>query len=229
MNAIVGFSEYITDNEIGDAEKVELFNLIRINSNTLLNLIDDILDVSLIETGQLRIKNEKFSLSKLMEETFLLIKENRKLKQTHIDFTYYIDNNLKICDVISDPFRLKQILVNLLNNSVKFTEFGQISFGSKIIEIDNTKYIQFNVDDTGIGIDKKYHEKVFERFFKTPTNNSVIYRGAGIGLPIAKSLVTQMKGNIRLESEPNIGTSIYFTIPFVEYVTETTNINKQNI
>jgi len=225
MNAIVGFSEYITDNEIDDAEKIELFNLIRINSNTLLNLIDDILDVSLIETGQLRIKNEKFSLAKLMEETFLLVKENKKLKQSHIDFTYYIDNNLKNCYVISDPFRLKQILVNLLDNSVKFTEFGQISFGSKIVEVNNVKYIQFNVDDTGIGIEKKYHEKVFERFFKTPTNNSVLYRGSGIGLPIAKSLVTQMKGHVRLESEPNIGTSIFFTIPFVEFINKTTNIN----
>jgi len=216
MNAIIGFSEYITDNDIAEDEKKELFNLIRINSNVLLSLIDDILDVSLIETGQLKIKNEKVSLEKLMEESYLLVKENKKLKQSRIDFTYYIDNQLKGACVISDPFRLKQILVNLLDNSIKFTDSGQISFSCKLIDNESGKIIQFSIDDTGIGIDKKYHEMIFERFFKVPSNNTVIYRGSGIGLSIAKSLINQMKGQVWLRSEPNVGTSFIFTIPYIE-------------
>ncbi|OFX88758.1 MAG: hypothetical protein A2W99_04635 [Bacteroidetes bacterium GWF2_33_16] len=216
MNAIIGFSEFLADNSISEIERIEFFQIVKLNSEMLLGLIDDILDVSLIETGQLRIRTEKVSLNKIMDETYQLFKENEKLKLSHIDFTYFVHDIQKDIFILSDSFRLKQILSNLIDNAIKFTDSGQVSFTYKIIEIDNRNFIKFQVDDSGIGIDNKYQNRIFERFFRITTDNNHLYKGSGVGLSIVKSLVDIMGGEIWYSSAPNSGSTFFFTVPFIE-------------
>ncbi|MFC2152467.1 sensor histidine kinase, partial [Bacteroidota bacterium] len=213
MNAIIGFSEFLVDPGISDEQKLELLRFINLNSDILLNLIDDILDISLIESGQLKIKKEKISINRLLEETYQLMNNKKELKESNVKLKYISTVNGEI-EVKSDPFRLKQILINLIDNSIKFTTKGEIKFGYKVIQLKNGKKIQFNVNDTGIGIDQKYHESIFEMFYKVPTDNTVLYRGTGVGLSIVKSLIEQMGGEIWLNSSLNTGSTFYFTIPY---------------
>ena len=212
-NAIVGFTDFLTENNLNEDDKETFFQIIRNNNELLLNIIDDILDISIIEQGKLRIKKEPVSLHNLLKEIHLIFKDNKKLAKSHIDFTYYLDDNRNDLIIISDSFRLKQILINLINNAINYTESGQISFSYKIIKQEDQNFVCFKVDDSGIGIDPKYHGKIFDRFFKGPSNSSE--KGLGLGLAIAKELVNQMGGDIWIQSELNIGSSFFFTIPFV--------------
>ncbi|MCK7495986.1 MAG: HAMP domain-containing histidine kinase [Comamonadaceae bacterium] len=214
MNAIIGFSEFLADNKLSEIERNDFFQIVKLNSEMLLELIDDILDISLIETGQLRVKTEKVSLNKIMDETYQLFKGNEKLKLSHIDFTYFVNDIQKDIVILSDSFRLKQILSNLIDNAIKFTESGQVSFTYKIIETDNRKFIKFQVDDSGIGIDNKYQNRIFERFFRITTDTNHLYKGSGIGLSIVKSLVDLMGGEVWYTSIPNNGSTFFFTIPY---------------
>lgn len=215
INAIVGFTDFLTENNLKDNDKESFFQIISHNNELLLNTIDDILDISIIEQGKLRIKNEPVSLHSLLKEMYLIFKDNDKLAKSHIDFTYYIDDNRNDLIIISDAFRLKQILINLINNAINYTESGQISFSYKIIKEVDKDFVCFKIDDSGIGVDPKYHNKIFDRFFKAPSNSSGNEKGLGLGLSIAKDLVNQMGGKIWIQSEPNIGSSFFFTIPFV--------------
>jgi signal transduction histidine kinase/Tfp pilus assembly protein PilF len=213
MNAIIGFSGFMIDPEVSEQEKEELNELINLNSDLLLNIIDDILDISLIETNQLKIRTEVVDLNKLLEETFLLLKGDKKLKDQSIDFQYTVNATNKDAVLYSDPFRIMQILMNIVGNAIKFTETGSISFGYNIISVNNENKVEFKITDTGIGIDKEYHDLIFKMFYKVTANKSVLYRGTGIGLSIVKSLVNQMGGEVWLHSSIKKGSTFYFTIP----------------
>lgn len=213
LNAIIGFSEFLVDPDLEQEQKFDLLNTINLNSDMLLGLIDDILDIARIESGQLRIKYEKVSLNKLMEETFLLMKNKNEKKREQIEFK--LENRNDDIEVYADSFRIKQILINLIDNSFKFTNQGKISFGYELITKDSEKYILFEVTDTGVGIDEQYHDKIFDMFYKVPRDKSVIYRGTGIGLSIVKNLIEQMGGEISFESKKDGGTKFHFTIPYL--------------
>ncbi len=210
MNAIIGFTEFLVDPEISKEQKNELYELVNLNGEMLLNLIDDIIDIAKLESGQLTVCKEPVKLYSLVEEIFHLMKAKKELKKSNLRFDYFSSKNASL-EVFTDSFRLKQILVNLIDNAIKFTRTGEIIFGYE--KLNDDQKVTFKVKDTGIGIDTKYHEKIFKMFYKAPTDNSVLYRGTGIGLSIAKSLVEQLGGEIWLDSEVNKGTTFYFTIP----------------
>lgn len=214
-NAIVGFTEFLTENNLKEHDKGVFFQIIKHNNELLLKIIDDILDISIIEQGKLKIKNEPVSLNNLLMETYSIFKDNDKLAKSHIDFTYYLDNARNDLEIMSDAIRLKQILINLINNAIQFTESGQISFSYQIIKQVDKDFVSFRVDDSGIGIEPTHHDKIFDRFFKGPIKSEGTENGLGLGLAIAKGLVNQMGGKIWFQSEPNIGSSFFFTIPIV--------------
>jgi len=214
-NAIVGFTEFLTDNNQKENDKDSFFQIVRHNNELLLNTIDDLLDISIIEQGKLKIKSEPVSLHSLLKEIHIIFKDHNKLAKSHIDFTYYLDDGRNDLMIVSDTGRLKQILVNLINNAIQFTESGQISFSYKIIKQVDQDFVCFKVEDSGIGIDPTYHDKIFDRFFKVPMKSSENEKGLGLGLSIAKGLINQMGGKIWFQSELNIGSSFFFTIPFV--------------
>lgn len=210
MNAIIGFSNLLDDNDIEGEQKKELTSLIVKNSNSLLNLIDDIIDIAKIETGQIKINPRKSSVNKIFNELYIEFYEKTLNKK---DLTISVNPELltKNLEVFTDPYRLKQILNNLLNNAIKFTDIGTVEFGYELIKSKNEMF--YFVKDTGIGLSKNQQENIFSRFTKVEHNKQKMYRGAGLGLAISKNLVELMGGSIGVESEINKGSKFYFTLP----------------
>ncbi|MDA3953840.1 MAG: ATP-binding protein [Bacteroidales bacterium] len=226
MNAIIGFSNLVEDETMEKVQRKELTKLIRTNSNLLINLIEDIIDISKIESDQLKIKEKKCSVNKIFNELLVdfedAIQSNNQVSIKVSD--EHLNNPLNI---LSDPYRLSQILKNLISNAIKFTERGIVEFGYEIDSIKSQKQIQFYVKDTGIGISPEQQEQIFSRFTKIEDNKKKMYRGAGLGLTITKNLVELMNGEIKVESEINKGSTFYFKVPYKPVATENNTILQQ--
>jgi signal transduction histidine kinase len=217
MNAIVGFSQLLFYKNIDEKEKREYIELIVYNSKHLLNLINEIIDISRIEAGEMILNFEVFELNRIIFE-LLTLYEEQKLLMRKPDITLFVNpevNKFKY-RIYSDEGKLRQILVNLIENAIKFTDNGQIEFGYQPYEKEGRKMVLFYVKDTGIGISDEAKGFIFERFRKAEPTKGKLYRGAGLGLAISKRLVELMGGEIWVESELNSGSTFYFTLPYDE-------------
>lgn len=215
LNAIVGFSHLLTNSDIDDNSKAEFKKIIKSNGEVLIKLINDILDISIIEAGQLKIKAKPFELHVLLEELrFFFSQEIMRVKSAATLTTDYdVRCNAGLL-ITTDKVRLRQILSNLLWNAVKFTPKGKIVLGYRLSGFDK---IVFFVKDTGIGIDPKNHELVFYRFSKLSAGTGgAIHYGTGLGLAICQEMVTALGGQIWVDSLPGKGSTFYFTLPFDE-------------
>jgi len=220
MNAIMGFSQLLAWDTIQEKEKKEFIRLIVSNSQHLLNLINEVIDISKIEAGEVILDYKLCDLNQMIlelqkhydEHKVLMQKPNIKLQ---VDREIY---NYKLT-IVTDINKLRQICINLLENALKFTEKGHIEFGYKLQDNDKNK-ILFYVKDTGIGIEEDARNYIFERFRKVENNDGKLYRGAGLGLSISKRLVEIMGGQIWVSSEINKGSTFYFTLP--------SNVNTDN-
>lgn len=208
MNGIIGFSEMLSHENISNAKRLQFSKIIIESSKQLLSIVNDILDISRIETGQIDILKEKVNINNLIFELFTFF--SPKLKNTNISFFPYKDLNDKSSTIITDEFKLKQILNNLINNAIKFTHEGYIKFGYKL----KNNFIEFYVEDTGIGISKELYGKIFERFHQAELDINRHYGGTGLGLSISKKLVELLGGDIWVKSIPKKGSTFYFTIPY---------------
>jgi len=208
MNAIIGFGQLLDESDVNPAQKKYL-NILRENSFHLLNLIDDIIDISKIEANQITIINDEFSVNGLLESVKKIIQKYlENYKKQHLNLICNILPEDIILD--ADHTRIKQVITNLLSNATKFTEKGNITFGCELRQDE----VLFYVEDTGIGIEKKNFGNIFERFGKIENqSNEQIFRGTGLGLTISKQLVELMNGSIGFDSEPGIGSRFYFSIP----------------
>lgn len=200
LNAIVGFSELLVDCDDPD-EKMEYWQIIESNNELLLRLINDILDLSKIESGILEYKKEEFSLSQVCNELYTMILP----KITNPNIKFHQDNPYINCRVHLDRNRLKQVWMNFLTNAVKCTRSGHIKMGYSI----ERNGIRFYVEDTGVGIPKEMQNKVFGRFQKL----NEFVQGTGLGLAISKAIVESAGGEIGFHSEPNIGSTFWAWIP----------------
>jgi signal transduction histidine kinase len=206
LNAIVGFSSLMTDPDISDEDKKNFEEQIQRNSDYLLSLIEDIIDVSKIESNQLTIKPQEIDVVPLIRQ----ITQSFQLTVPSVK-NISIISSLTDDDLIvtTDKVRLEQILRNLLSNAVKFTDKGIIDVGCK----KDHELFTFYVKDTGIGIHTEHQEVIFERFRKLENSKQHLYRGTGIGLFLSKQLVEMFGGKIWVESEVGKGSTFYFTIP----------------
>lgn len=213
MNAIVGFSYLLTDPESTEESKAEFLKVIKSNGEVLMNLINDILDISIIESGQLQIKPKPFVLTELLNELhFFFNQEKDKYRKNNITIVTDYDKECERLIVNTDIIRLRQIISNLLSNALKFTNEGKISFGFRLSDANE---IIFFVRDTGIGIDHEKHQVIFDRFSKFNTSTDAqIYSGTGLGLAICNELVAILGGRIWLDSFPGKGSTFYFTLPY---------------
>lgn len=216
LNSILGFSNLLTS----DIENMEMrknfVNIIDNSANDLLNIIEDIIDASHIELGDVSISDNSVDIHKFMCDLLLVFQNHNLLKNKNVEFKYKYP---KITDkkiVRTDALRLKQILSNLINNAIKFTEEGEVEIGYEIISNKEKKNIQFFVRDTGIGISPDMFEYIFERFGKIDTETNKYYKGNGLGLFIAKKLTQLLGGKIILKSKINKGSTFYVTIPYLE-------------
>lgn len=215
MNAIVGFSSLLQQQDPTNEEQIRFIQTIQRNGDMLLVLINDILDISLIEAKQLKIEKSIFNVTEILKELEEFYRLNNENPVT-INFDCQLDQ--KDIYLESDAVRFKQVMNNLLNNSVKFTSKGTISVGCS----KNNDTIRFFVSDTGIGINKSDQQRIFEQFYRAEDSNTNTYRGTGLGLAISKKLVELMGGEIWVESLPGEGSRFYFTLPYNSGISNST-------
>jgi len=211
MNAIVGLSELLKDKYYSEEEKAEFVDLIVSNSNSLLGLIDDILDISKIESNQLNINFRACKVYPLLNELYQRYNAELKSREKYdLDFRLSVDTRGYDLTFEADSSRLKQVLSKLLDNAIKFTDSGYIVLGCYPEE----DRIFFYVEDTGIGLSEDKKEVIFKLFRKVEDNKLRLYRGTGLGLSLSQNLVKLMGGEIKVESEVNKGSRFYFSLPF---------------
>ena len=208
MNAISGFTELLKNPNLDRDSINQYIDIIYANSQQLLSIIDDILDIARIETGQVKINQNIVNVNHVLDGVCHALQQQIKSKGISFKIVHGLSEEMAIVE--TDEIRLKQILTNLLNNALKFTESGSIIIGYSF----NKDYLEFFVKDTGIGIAKENHNIVFERFRQVDTGIARKYGGTGLGLTISRVLVELLGGTIWLESELFIGSTFYFTIPY---------------
>jgi PAS domain S-box len=212
MNAIMGFSELL--NEVFDKkDKLEMYSqIINHRCRDLLDIINDLLDISRIESGQMKVSYGKCDLDLLFADLSEFFNEYRKrLCKEYLEFELSCFCDFKVPFFSTDVGKLKQILINLITNALKFTEHGKITGGCKWYD---TQTLLFYVKDTGTGIPADKQEKVFDRFIQLNESRNSTIGGTGLGLPIVKGLVNLLGGEVFLESEPGKGSTFSFTIPY---------------
>ncbi|MBN1414990.1 MAG: response regulator [Bacteroidales bacterium] len=207
MNAIVGFSGLLADPGITENDRKEFIKLISVNSESLLMLINDILDLSMIEANQMVVNNEPFDIVELLNQVYSIY----KISNTNSNLIIQLTNQLNADHFIlnTDKYRIKQILSNLMNNACKFTRTGSVELG--VIKEKNR--LRIYVKDTGIGIASQDIPHIFERFRKLDKAMISHARGTGLGLAISKRVAEILGGTIEVESEPGKGSVFALTIP----------------
>ncbi len=214
MNAIMGFSSLLVDNYNNKAKLEQFSEIIKQRSKDLLEIINDILDISKIESGQLTVSKEYCNLNELFAELNAFFQEYQKRSgKEQIKFNLVPPSDPSANAIVTDKIKLRQIFINLISNSFKFTETGEIEGGCKL---DENQRLVFYVSDTGLGIPRDKQEIVFDRFAQLNMSSSKLMGGTGLGLSIVKGLVELLGGEIWLESEIEKGTTFYFSIPFIK-------------
>lgn len=199
LNGIIGFSDLLLSEEQDETVK-EYASIINKSAHTLLYTINDIMDVAKIESGQIKVVNDRFDLILLFREVYTFFKKQPKSKDLRLSIP-----TLDSFWFLSDKLKIQQILINLVNNAIKFTPEGHIELG---FEIENDAVLLF-VKDTGIGISKEHQKNIFERFNQVEEGSVRVYGGTGLGLPIVKEFAKLLGGELWLESEVGQGTKFY--------------------
>ena len=210
MNGVLGMASLLCETKL-DTEQFEFADTIRSSGEVLLNVINDILDFSKIESGNLELDAHDFVLRQLIEEVMDLF--TAKAAQNGIDLIYHIDPLIPV-QLYSDGLRLRQVLINLIGNAIKFTSSGEIFLRVNSLGLEKTGNIelQFEVIDTGIGISKDKISRLFKAFSQVDSSTTRRYGGTGLGLAICQRLVQLLEGDIQVESEEGIGSVFRFTI-----------------
>jgi PAS domain S-box-containing protein len=225
MNSIMGFSSLLGEKDINDSEKGLYIEIIKSSGTRLLQLINDIIDLSKLEGKQLKIKPAECNLSELLINSTESFKKSELIfKKPNIDLILNIPENLKKIVFLTDCNRIQQVLDNLISNAIKYTDNGKIEIGCSVKSEDVTEIIEFFVKDSGAGIPNDMSNLIFERFRQIEENG--FHEGAGLGLSISKGIIELLGGKIWFESEINKGSTFYFTIPYIIPKTQSFNTVK---
>ncbi len=217
INGVIGFSELLKSDDLSAENRHQYLSIIEGNSKHLLSLISDIIDVAKMEANELKINYENCEVAKMIAEleinyNHLKSSENK----SQIQFIAHVPEKLKNLNIITDSTRIRQVLANLLNNALKFSEKGVISFG---FDVKGSELVFF-VKDQGIGIAAENTSDIFERFKQIGLSQKSNIGGSGLGLAICKGIVALFGGSIAVKSELNVGTEFTFTIPLNEAISK---------
>lgn len=226
MNGVLGMLELLDDMGL-DKKQLEYVATARNSAESLLSLIDDILDFSKNESGKMILEVSEFSLPNILEEVVSILAPQARKK--NIDIAYILHDDISF-SFLGDADRLKQVLINLAGNAVKFTKDGDVGIiVSQVDKNDNKAHLKFEVQDTGIGIDSAVQQKIFGAFLQADGSTTRQFGGTGLGLAICKQLVHMMGGDIQLESEISKGSNFHFTIPLLTNPSEQGAPTSKNI
>ncbi len=210
LNAITGLSYLLGKTEINLTQRIYLEKIIQ-SSKNMLGIINDILDFSKIEAGKIELEQRPFNLDKLIQQIMSIV--YYKIEEQEIEFFVNKDPNIP-SHYFGDPLRIEQILINIINNALKFTSLGEVSFNIRLLEKnENMATLEFLVKDTGIGMSKEQQESLFKPFEQGDSSITRVYGGTGLGLSIVKSLIEMMQGSVKVFSEKGEGSAFYITIP----------------
>lgn len=227
MNAIHGFLSLLSDDDVTTNHKKEIIELARSSSNDLINIINDIIDISKIEADELTIEKALYYVNEIFQEIYdYYLKDLSYLHKNKVQLKLEKDES-NVEDKIAlytDKLRFKQVMNNLISNAIKFTDEGEIVFGYQRITTGGRKLLRFFVKDTGIGIPEESQEYIFNRFSKLDDKRKKTYKGTGLGLAISKKLVQMLGGKIGVHSEINKGSEFYFTLPYKVLDNKETNL-----
>ena len=223
----IWFENKITENIQAQCELIKKFISIGNNSSTILtSLIEDILDLSKIEAGTFSTCISAFCVSETIGQVYQIFESQCKSKQ--IRLLRRVEDNLDNIKILSDEGRIKQVLMNVVSNAYKFTFKGSISISVKVVESNQSKFVEFWVEDTGVGIKEDEFDKLFTLFGMLDWNKEINPHGWGIGLTVSKRFVEKLGGSIWVESKYEEGTTIYFRIPYHEYFEYKSNNQIEN-
>jgi len=213
MNAIIGFAGLLTDPELTQADRNRFSEIIQSRSADLMHLINDLLEISRIESGNATVAMEQVCINDIISEMAVVYREKlRKSNKSQISVLTEKSLPDNLSTFTTDSFVLKQVLTNLIENAIKFTESGSVRFGYNPPEKNR---ITFFVADTGIGISKENQEVIFETFRQADISEPHRYGGTGLGLSICRGSLALLGGDIRVESEPGRGSTFFFTLPYL--------------
>ena len=208
LNGILGFSAMIASDNLTNVERQEYFKMIEINSSALLETIDDIVNMAMITSKEVKVNSSQIDVNAFVDEIFELFKAGRTFINKHqlqIHPVKLQENQI----LTSDIGKLRIIITKLLDNALKFTKEGEVTFGC----MPHNHAVEWFVKDTGIGIPEEHHDRIFEKFYQVKNNNTRIFEGSGLGLTIAHHYITILGGHMWFHSESGKGSSFHFTIP----------------
>jgi signal transduction histidine kinase len=208
MNSIIGFSELLTRENLDEEDKLSFISIIKESGQVLLELIDDIIDLSRIESNQVALHKRDFNVNEMLSDLLIgFTEQSQAFRKSHIELILDKTESESLL-LFSDQLRIKQILTNLLRNAYKFSDQGPIQFGCT----KQKDELIFYVKDSGMGISKEQQEFIFDRFRQGENDLSRKFGGAGLGLSIARDLCSLLGGKIWLESKVNAGSIFYFSL-----------------
>ncbi|MFC0876197.1 PAS domain S-box protein [Saccharicrinis sp. FJH2] len=210
MNGILGFTELLKEPDLSGEKQREYISIIEKSGDRMLNTINDIIDISKIESGQVELSFSEIDLNDLLDEQYEFFLPEARIKGIQLSLNKLPAQKLSFT---SDKEKLNSILTNLIKNAIKYTHSGSIEFGYSIDDTNKQNELKFYVKDTGIGISPKRIEAIFERFVQADIEDKQVYEGSGLGLSIAKAYLEMLGGKIWVESEVGVGSAFYFTIP----------------
>ena len=211
MNGILGFTSLLKEPQLTGDTRDKYIQIIEKSGNRMLNTINDIVDISKIEAGQVEVSKKELSVNKLLDEQFNFFIRETEAKGLELIYKPMVSD--RDSQIISDQHKLNSILTNLIKNAIKFTVSGSITFGYTIKSVEGKDVCEFYVKDTGIGIPANRLEAIFNRFEQADIEDTRVFEGSGLGLAISKSYVEMLGGTITVSSEEGNGSTFTFNIP----------------